>query len=65
MTRAGCEVVIKTSFLVAGMVPTICTLLINYGNGDTIYVGIYSAVVALISVVCALALNRRHDMGKK
>ena len=32
------------SFLVAGMVPTICTLLINYGKGDTIYVGIYSTV---------------------
>lgn len=45
------------SFLVAGMVPTICTLLINYGNGDTIYVGIYSTVVALISAACALALK--------
>ena len=28
------------SFLVAGLVPTICTLLINYGSGDTIYVGL-------------------------
>ena len=45
------------SFLVAGMVPTICTLLINYGKGDTIYVGIYSTVVALISAACALALK--------
>ena len=49
------------SFLVAGMVPTICTLLINYGKGDTIYVGIYSTVVALISAACALALKARHD----
>lgn len=53
------------SFLVAGMVPTICTLLINYGNGDTIYVGIYSTVVALISAACALALKVRHDRGEK
>lgn len=53
------------SFLVAGMVPTICTLLINYGNGDTIYVGIYSTVVALISAACALALKARHDRGEK
>ncbi len=53
------------SFLVAGMVPTICTLLINYGQGNTIYVGIYSTVVALISVFCALALKHRHERGKK
>ncbi len=53
------------SFLVAGMVPTICTLLINYGQGNTIYVGIYSTVVALISVFCALALKYRHERGKK
>ena len=53
------------SFLVAGMVPTICTLLINYGKGDTIYVGIYSTVVALISAACALALKARHDRGEK
>lgn len=53
------------SFLVAGMVPTICTLLINYGNGNTFYVGLYSTVVALISVACAIALQRRHDAGKR
>ena len=53
------------SFLVAGLVPTICTLLINYGNGNTIYVGIYSTIVALISVFCALELKRRHERGKK
>lgn len=52
------------SFLVAGLVPTICTYLINYGHGDTIYVGLYSTVVALISVACALALKYRHDRGK-
>lgn len=49
------------SFLVAGLVPTICTLLINYGNGDTIYVGIYSTVVALISLTCAVALKKRSE----
>ena len=40
-------------------------LLINYGKGDTIYVGIYSTVVALISAACALALKARHDRGEK
>ena len=53
------------SFLVAGMVPTICTLLIEYGKGDTIYVGMYSTVVALISVVCALVLKKRYEAGKR
>lgn len=52
------------SFLVAGMVPTICTLLINYGNGDTIYVGIYSTIVALISLVCAVVLKKRFEKEK-
>ena len=52
------------SFLVAGMVPTICTLLINYGNGDTIYVGIYSTIVALISLVCAVVLKKRFEKAK-
>lgn len=52
------------SFLVAGLVPAICTLLINYGKGNTVYVGIYSTVVALISVACAVALKRRFEHGK-
>lgn len=53
------------SFVVAGLVPTICTLLINYGQGDPIYVGMYSTVIALLSVVCAIALQKRHEKGKK
>lgn len=53
------------SFIAAGIVPTVCTYLINYGNGDTIYVGIYSTVIALISAACALGLKYRHDRGKK
>lgn len=53
------------SFLVAGLVPSICTLLINYGGGNTIYVGLYSTLVALISAWCALTLKHRHDRGKK
>lgn len=53
------------SFIVAGIVPAVCTYLISYGNGDTIYVGIYSTVVALISVACALILKRRYMAGKR
>ncbi len=53
------------SFLVAGMVPTICTLLINYGKGNTIYVGLYSTIVALISVGCCIMLKYRHEQGKR
>jgi len=52
------------SFIVAGLVPTICTLLINYGHGDTIWVGLYSTVVALISAWCAVMLKKRYELGK-
>lgn len=51
------------SFVVAGLVPTICTVLINYGDGNTIWVGIYSTIVALISAWCAIMLKKRHDKG--
>ena len=52
------------SFIVAGLVPTICTLLINYGHGNTIWVGLYSTIVALISAWCAIVLKKRYEMGK-
>lgn len=52
------------SFIVAGLVPTICTLLINYGHGDTIWVGLYSTIIALISAWCAIVLKKRYEMGK-
>lgn len=51
------------SFIVAGLVPTICTILINFGEGDTIWVGLYSTIVALISAWCAIVLKRRHERG--
>jgi len=53
------------SFIVAGLVPTICTLLINAGNGNTIYIGIYCTIVALISAACAVALRYRHQRGRR
>ena len=52
------------SFIVAGLVPTVCTLLINYGHGDTIWVGLYSTIVALISAWCAVMLKKRYELGK-
>ena len=52
------------SFIVAGLVPTICTLLINYGHGDTIWVGLYSTIIALISAWCAVVLKKRYELGK-
>lgn len=52
------------SFIVAGLVPTVCTLLINYGHGNTIWVGLYSTIVALISAWCAVVLKKRYEMGK-
>lgn len=48
------------SFLVAGLVPTICTILINYGNGNTIYVGLYTSVVGIISALSGYLLKKRQ-----
>ncbi len=48
------------SFIAAGIVPTVCTVLINYGQGDPLYVGIYSTVIALFSAWCAWMLEKRH-----
>lgn len=48
------------SFLVAGLVPTICTLLINYGQGNTFYVGLYTSIVGIISALCAYLLKKRQ-----
>ncbi len=48
------------SFLVAGLVPTICTVLITYGNGNTVYVGLYTSGVALISTMCGILLKKRQ-----
>lgn len=51
------------SFLVAGMVPPICAYLVDIADGDTIYVGIFSTAVALISAWCAIELRRRARKG--
>ena len=53
------------SFIVAGLVPTICTLLIEAGHGNTIFIGLYCTAVALISTACALALRYRHQKGRR
>lgn len=53
------------SFLVAGMVPPICTYLVSVADGDTIWVGVFSTVVALISAWCAIELRRRARKGLK
>lgn len=51
------------SFIVAGMVPTICTYLVTIADGDTIYVGIFSTAIALLSALCAVILRKRARRG--
>lgn len=53
------------SFLVAGIVPTICTYLLKVGNGNVIFIGIFVAFVAVVSTICGVVLQNRHDKAEK
>ncbi|WIK65046.1 MFS transporter [Gleimia hominis] len=53
------------SFLVAGIVPSVCTYLVSVVDGDTILVGLFSTITAFISVLCAYVLAKRHAAGKR
>lgn len=53
------------SFLVAGIVPTICTYLLKVSNGNVMVIGVFVAFVAVVSTVCGIILQRRHDQAEK
>lgn len=49
------------SFLVAGIVPTICTYLLKISDGDVMSIGIFVTFVAIVSTWCGYTLQKRHD----
>lgn len=49
------------SFLVAGIVPMLCTYLLKINNGDVTYIGIFVTFVAAVSFICGKLLQSRHD----
>lgn len=53
------------SFLVAGIVPTICTYLLKVGNGNVMLIGVFVSFVALVSTICGAILQKRHDKAEK
>ena len=48
-------------FLVAGIVPGLCTYLIKIADGDPIYVCLYTMLAALTSGVSAFIVQRKHN----
>jgi MFS family permease len=48
-------------FLVAGIVPGVCTALINWNNGDPLYIGVFVLIAASTSALSAFCIQRRHN----
>ena len=48
-------------FLVAGIVPGLCTYFMKVADGDPIYVCLYTMLAAATSAVAAFIVQRRHD----
>jgi MFS family permease len=51
-------------FLVAGIVPGVCTALINWNNGDPMYIGIFVLIAASTSAFSAFTIQRRHNAAR-
>lgn len=49
------------SFLVAGIVPSLCTYFLKISNGSVLIIGIFVVFVAIVSTVCGYILQKRHD----
>ena len=48
-------------FLVAGIVPGLCTYFIKVADGDPIYVCLYTMLAAVTSGVSAFIVQRKHN----
>lgn len=48
-------------FLVAGIVPGVCTALIQWNDGDPLYICIFMLVAAATSALSAFTIQARHD----
>ena len=50
-------------FLVAGIVPGLCTFLINWNEGDPLYVCLFTLLAAVTSALSAFAIQRKSHGG--
>ncbi|MEG2172197.1 MAG: MFS transporter [Desulfovibrionaceae bacterium] len=48
-------------FLVAGIVPGLCTILLKWNDGDPLYVCLFVLLAAATSMASAFIIQRRHD----
>lgn len=48
-------------FLVAGIVPGVCTALIQWNHGDPLYICLFVLVAAATSALSAFTIQRRHN----
>ncbi|MDR2481734.1 MAG: MFS transporter [Spirochaetaceae bacterium] len=52
------------SVFVAGIVPFIANFLSHKADGGTLYIGIFTAFVCIVSAWCGYVLQKRHDEGR-
>lgn len=48
-------------FLVAGIVPGLCTVFIKWGEGNPVYICLFTLLAALTSAASAFIIQRKHD----
>jgi MFS family permease len=51
-------------FFVAGIVPGLCTFLINWNDGNPLYIGIFVLIAASTSALSAFTIQRRHNAAR-
>jgi MFS family permease len=51
-------------FLVAGIVPGLCTAFIKWGDGDPLYICLFVLVAASTSALSAHIIQKRHNAGE-
>ncbi len=49
------------SFLVAGIVPSLCTYFLKVSNGSVVLIGVFVVFVSITSTLCGYILQKRHD----
>ena len=52
-------------FLVAGIVPGLCTFLINWNEGDPLYVCLFTLLAAVTSALSAFAIQRKSIAAQR
>lgn len=52
-------------FLVAGIVPGLCTLFLKWNDGDPLYVCLFTLVAASTSAACAFIIQRKFNAALK